>query len=329
LALSTLLLIHFYRELFIANGLSRHFAWSYNVMFVEDMLNPYPCCRKHKHLTLPTSMKGYLTGNKSSADFLSLSGYSSSASLLSNGSGSRSGFTSSANSSANLLDLDGSGKFSTTPTRRKPRSLFSRVVRSLLRSTGASSSGKLSTSTSTSSFSSGGDANEERNNRAILRKIRQKLRSISKNSKQQAMCMTGEIGDDEEAYDIPEELWNAEEEEYIRKRQEAIQLEDQQHLTDGETEEDTNYGYDFDEDEEEDRGMQQKRGLAREGVSRHGDVSSSPSALSDLSQQQQHVPHKENWEHHHAHHTTIDFSVSVLFFFFYSLLLFHRSKFMF
>jgi len=40
-------LMHFFvsRELFIANGLSRHFSWSHNILFVEDFANTHPCCR--------------------------------------------------------------------------------------------------------------------------------------------------------------------------------------------------------------------------------------------------------------------------------------------
>eukprot|EP01031_Cornospumella_fuschlensis_P032819 gene32819-39679_t len=40
------LLMHFFlsRDLFISNALSRHFAWSHNILFVEDMLNNKPCC---------------------------------------------------------------------------------------------------------------------------------------------------------------------------------------------------------------------------------------------------------------------------------------------
>ena len=34
------------RELFIANGLSRHFSWSHNIMFVEDLYNSNACCRE-------------------------------------------------------------------------------------------------------------------------------------------------------------------------------------------------------------------------------------------------------------------------------------------
>lgn len=37
------------RELFIANGLSRHFSWSHNILFVEDLLNPNACCREAAH----------------------------------------------------------------------------------------------------------------------------------------------------------------------------------------------------------------------------------------------------------------------------------------
>jgi len=52
------LLMHFFlsRELFISNALSRHFAWSYNILFVEELLNNKACCSKfHPHLMLPTS----------------------------------------------------------------------------------------------------------------------------------------------------------------------------------------------------------------------------------------------------------------------------------
>lgn len=45
-----------HRELFISNALSRHFAWSYNILFVEELLNNKACCSKfHPHLMLPTS----------------------------------------------------------------------------------------------------------------------------------------------------------------------------------------------------------------------------------------------------------------------------------
>jgi hypothetical protein len=37
------------RELFIANTLSRHFAWSHNIMFVEDLLNSKSCCGNSIH----------------------------------------------------------------------------------------------------------------------------------------------------------------------------------------------------------------------------------------------------------------------------------------
>eukprot|EP01039_Chlorochromonas_danica_P010505 gene10505-11636_t len=48
------LLMHFFlsRELFIANGLSRHFAWSHNILFVEDLLNGHNCCRARKHFMI-------------------------------------------------------------------------------------------------------------------------------------------------------------------------------------------------------------------------------------------------------------------------------------
>jgi hypothetical protein len=38
------------RELFIANALSRHFAWSHNILFAEDLFNNKHCCRMYKHL---------------------------------------------------------------------------------------------------------------------------------------------------------------------------------------------------------------------------------------------------------------------------------------
>lgn len=32
------------RELFTANALSRHFTWSHNILFVEDLYNNKDCC---------------------------------------------------------------------------------------------------------------------------------------------------------------------------------------------------------------------------------------------------------------------------------------------
>ncbi|RYG68363.1 hypothetical protein EON64_05350 [archaeon] len=58
------LLMHFFlsRELFISNALSRHFAWSHNILFVEDMLNNKPCCTAYRHLVVPTgSVDGTMT----------------------------------------------------------------------------------------------------------------------------------------------------------------------------------------------------------------------------------------------------------------------------
>jgi pimeloyl-ACP methyl ester carboxylesterase len=45
------LCMHFFlsRELFISNALSRHFAWSYNIMFVEEFMNNKKCCNYHHH----------------------------------------------------------------------------------------------------------------------------------------------------------------------------------------------------------------------------------------------------------------------------------------
>jgi hypothetical protein len=45
--------------------MSRHFAWSYNILFAEELLNNKKCCQKYCHLILPTSNA---TGGKSTAD---------------------------------------------------------------------------------------------------------------------------------------------------------------------------------------------------------------------------------------------------------------------
>lgn len=52
------LLMHFFlsRELFISNALSRYFAWSHNILFVEDLLNNHACCRAHAHVVLTPTM---------------------------------------------------------------------------------------------------------------------------------------------------------------------------------------------------------------------------------------------------------------------------------
>jgi hypothetical protein len=47
--------LFFCRELIISNGLSRHFSWSKNILFVEDLLNNKLCCKQYRQL-LPTSI---------------------------------------------------------------------------------------------------------------------------------------------------------------------------------------------------------------------------------------------------------------------------------
>lgn len=51
------LLMHFFlsRELFISNALSRHFSWSYNIMFIEELMNNKSCCNYH-HVNKPSNV---------------------------------------------------------------------------------------------------------------------------------------------------------------------------------------------------------------------------------------------------------------------------------
>ena len=218
-----------YRELFIANGLSRYFTWSYNVLFVEDLLNKYTCCRHHRHLTM--------NNNNNSTNNNTNNSTNSNKKMMRSSNGSSKKIKTHSHSNSNNNSVSNVNK---NQSQQQPSS-------------------------------------------SLLLHTNDNVNGNSKDTAVVEMCLAGEIGDDEEAYDVPD--------------------------LDDEDEDD-----DEEEEEEEQDGEKEECGcdLLGENEDHHHLSPSNPIIPNTniTTSNNNNKPLKENWAHHHVHHTHCDFTVS-------------------